>query len=88
MANYTRLYPWTLRHPAVRSLTFRARIAYVELLADTGSDPDRVDANTLAHLTRKDHRETLIEAGLIRANGDGTYAVIQPSDPLAALGSA
>lgn len=87
MANYTRLYPWTLRHPAVRDLTLRARIAYVELLADAGDRPDRIDARTLAHLVRKDHRETLTTAGLIVSNDDGTYSVIQPAGVSIPLGA-
>lgn len=83
--NHVRLHPWTLKHPAVVDLTVRARLAYVELLADTAARPEAITEKWLHRLIRKDHRESLIAAGLIVDNLDGTYSVIQPDGMYASL---
>ncbi|QOC56071.1 hypothetical protein SEA_CLOWN_73 [Gordonia phage Clown] len=86
MSNYVRLYPWTLKHAAVLELTPRARLAYIELLADVATHPqDHVTEKWLHRLIRKDHREALLAAGLIVRNTDGTYTVVQPSGMYAPL---
>lgn len=83
--NHVQLHPWTLKHPAVVDLTVRARLAYVELLADTRAEA--ITEKWLHRLIRKDHRESLIAAGLIVDNRDGTYSVIQPDGMYAPLGA-
>ncbi|QKY78504.1 hypothetical protein SEA_ZITCH_58 [Gordonia Phage Zitch] len=78
MSNYVRLYPWTMRHPSVLHLSPRARLAYVELLAESCRYPGPIPERFLARLIRKDHRAALIAVGLIVDNGDDTYSVVQP----------
>ena len=85
MSQYLTLYPWTLKHPAIVELTPRTRIAYVELLADVAAHPKRITEKYLQHLIRKNHRDVLVEVGLIIDNGDGTYDVIQPDGMYAPL---
>lgn len=85
MSQYLTLYPWTLKHPAVIELTPRTRLAYIELLADVAAHPKRITDKYLAHLIRKNHRDALIDAGLIVDNGDGSYEVLQPRAQYAML---
>lgn len=74
------LRPWTLKHPAFVTLTNRSKLAYIELLAETGHLGGTVSDSYLQHLIRKDHRGALLVAGLLVDNEDGTHTVIQPAD--------
>lgn len=74
------LRPWTLQHPAFTSLTPAAQLAYIHILASTGHIEGKITSHYLNALVRKNHRDSLIAAGLIVQVDDTSVRVIQPAD--------
>lgn len=74
------LRPWTLQHPAFTALTPAAQLAYIHVLVATGHVGGQVTNHYLNTLVRKNHRDSLIDAGLITQVDDHYVRVVQPDD--------
>lgn len=76
------LTPWVVEHPAVQALTTGTRWAYASLAAhaDAHGAPDRTLADDLvARVARKQYRDNLTAAELLRQLPNGRWQVLAPA---------
>lgn len=75
------LTPWVADHPTLLDMPTRPRAVYLTLAvhADAQGAPDNsVDAATVARLSYKQTRDTLVAAGLLEQLPGGRWQVLAP----------